>query len=1413
MNWTNFQTYNDAPTKAFEVLCNQLFENWCKEEYSLQITSFSIVNGAGGDGGVESFCALDSGEIIGLQAKWFPSSISGSQINQIKNSIKTAMKVRPNIVRFIVCIPRDLSSMTGKGENSEDKRWNNLMVAISAEFPTLSINLWNETRLIAELQKVSSFGIYKFWFKSAEVSEENARFAFNKSKTSWLSTKYVPELNTYGEIDNCISEVLGHQKQRNDIKLTFESFSALCNHYSYVADELIPLCGDNDLELSKALIATKIRLNLMKDELEKALIWLISETIFGLSIDENVFRINFNTTIQLLKDSKEEHLHYFHFYEVLKVLRKLEKIDIRNGIKILMNGLDKKSLLFLGGPGTGKTHGVAAETEKLFFEGYHIPVLIQARDIPIENTWKDIIISGLGLSNDWSEDEMWQALSSLANRKRFQAITSVERIHILPKVIIIIDGIDESSHHQKWIERIQETNVIVQKYPQIRFCFTSRPYIVEPNINYARLVNIGTSGDVPTYKLFSRYIQVYNINIINVSWIKYALTTPLSLKLFCDINKGKTLVNYERTDVSITMLLKEKINILEKEFCIRTNSKSSNQYILRAINIVTIAFYDQSRLEKKSLVEAFIVGLTLERSQIDMILTYLSEYGILRLYCEHSSGYLSPDTYYYYPGIQWYFDNATALMLLDEYKHPQNIDFKKCTYIQNNTLYALTIISIQSFNYLITSNETIDSVAKPRLKKELQFIALRHSNPATAQIYKEKLLLRMSDGAEALISITNNIILPLARDLQHPLGSALLDEFLSSFKYPADRDIIWSLPCYLKGTYGDRWYYTNELALNNDEYVLSYDDVADGCPLVYAWGLSSVNNLQRKFCRDSLMKWAQLAPFDFYELFLKFSTVNDPQIRNDIFSILMSLLFEDENPKLIKEAADWLLKNILSSDNVQNNYDISIRYYSCAIIQKAVCLGFFNPKDVESFLPPYNPVGNFIPLDKGALSGTRMVGYSGIHYDLARYVLIDHFTSRFSDYDKRVKNQYEKLIVHISKEQPEYNGISTDQFIISAAFAFITLCGWNEKVFGRVDNAISGYYHSATHGSQSQVMTICEKYVWLARNVISGFLSERLLYCDNDEAIRVTDYGLLDDFIIPAQELNQIDPDNIPEDNPWYIPDKETVILEGQYNTKEDVVNSITESPDIKWIKWLFINNDENIYKVDSKHLTALEGYSCFFGPAGVETCLFISSILISTDDFDKFLDLLTNNSELADNISNPMDWKGGIYSSCYITPKEVCWFPWKKRYNSSFVDAFPQLKIHSAVDGCCYNFQEYGDVYYDLPSAPIRELLHISNSDGYLFYDNDKKIKAEYCITGEKWRTYQDYLLVDKYELLTKAKESGSKLLWIMREYRREDGKSKEKFGEFYAEKDYCSIGYIEGDEFITILIYAKKDSKLRNV
>ena len=466
-----------------------------------------------------------------------------------------------------------------------------------------------------------------------------------------------------------------------------------------------------------------------------------------------------------------------------------------------------------------------------------------------------------------------------------------------------------------------------------------------------------------------------------------------------------------------------------------------------------------------------------------------------------------------------------------------------------------------------------------------------------------------------------------------------------------------------------------------------------------------------------------------------------------------------------------------------------------------VFTGAVSGDDAQSYLPPYTSEEYSISLNKDALSGTRMGGYSAIDYDLSRYVLVDHLESDFNPYSREGDNQFDELLKKIVEENPDYSGISPEQFIISAAYAFILDMGWNEAEFynydkdendnfiGGVDCSINGSYHSATHGAQSQVMTVCEKYVWQARNYISGFLSDRLLY--GDKGVQLTDYGLLDDFNIPVQEISQIDPDNIPDDRPWHIPEISAVILDEEKNSQDDVISAVLNAPSIDWKRWIAFKNEQHKYAVAADDLLALSLYSCFNGAAGVETDLFIHSVIIDSDKVIKFVHQLKTNKNLSERVFIPSNWDGGIESSCYITPKEICWFPWKKRLDSYNTEEFPGLGIQSAVDECTYNFPEYGDVCYSLPSAPIRQLLGTIDSDGYLHWDKDKIVRSEYSIAGEKWYTQQNYLIVDKDLLFEKLSSHKKSLVWFMEDLRRQTSVAREKHGEFYAEKRINYIGY----------------------
>ena len=253
------------------------------------------------------------------------------------------------------------------------------------------------------------------------------------------------------------------------------------------------------------------------------------------------------------------------------------------------------------------------------------------------------------------------------------------------------------------------------------------------------------------------------------------------------------------------------------------------------------------------------------------------------------------------------------------------------------------------------------------------------------------------------------------------------------------------------------------------------------------------------------------------------------------------------------------------------------------------------------------------------------------------------------------------------------------------------------------------------------------------------------------------------------------------------------------------MITNVLKAPTLDWEKWIFFKNIDGAYRVEAEDLVALDMYSCFYGSAGVETCLFMNAILVNQDDVLGFAEAITEKSNADNRVANPTDWYGGIHSSCYITPKEVCWFSWKARYDSANIEVFPQFELKSAVDDCCYNSPEYGDVYFYLPSAPIRDIIGIVDSDGYLFFDNSRKVIAEHSIAGEKWRTYQNYVIVDRPVLFERLQRAGKRLVWIMRERRIRTGNAQEKFGEFGADRDKSYIGYFDGNKFTVREIHSE--------
>ncbi|MEF9920044.1 MAG: hypothetical protein RR945_01720 [Erysipelotrichaceae bacterium] len=1412
MSWDRFQTYNDSQEDSFETLCNQLFENWCLEEYGDEIEKFQVKNGSGGDGGIESYTVLKNGKMIAMQAKWFRNSLTSSHIKQIKNSILTALSIQKNITKYIICIPRDLSGITGRSINEcEEKRYENMVSEIENDWNSITIELWNDFRLTKELQKGNSSGIMRYWFLNSEVNEESIDYSFQLAKNGWLDNKYIPQLNTYGELSENILMHIGDECYRKDLVSYFKRVEKLLEDYFQHIPYVYKVINNkypcvNEILKKIETSATELIVTVRKD-----IDAVQNESMLGINLDINNYILNIQYLMNEL-ESNEARRFYFHLYDIIQILKKFDEISNDYILGLMEKSNTKNGLLYIGNPGTGKTHGIAAISEKLLREENHIPILIQAKVFSPDSTWTDIIGKSLGLSACWSSEDVLQGLTALAYRRKIKKTKLESEIKILPKILIVVDAIDESSSPEKWIERISESVVIMKRYPLIKFCFTSRPHLFNNRINNIDIIRINDEGDVLISELMDKYFQAYHIDIEGSEWIKNTLSTPLELKLFCELNQNSKINVSKDEDFTISELFRKKICILEKEFLkIDQSNCLDNQTVFKTIrHLVKYFSINENKIERNIFLNNAQTDLDLTREILSKLLDFLEKYGILQKQCVESQKFMEENKYYYFQGIQGYFDYANSLYLLDKYSSPEHIDFNQEKNISMNSIYILSIISIRKYDFLLTENKSFREILNKDNILNTMVYSLRYTTSTIGNKYVDLVKDFMAMNAKILRTVVNKLILPLCRINQHSLGSNLLDEFLSEFNTPAERDIIWSVPSKI-GKISNKWYTSAEIELDKSIYSLEKTDISQGLPLVYAWMLSSLDNKVRQFCRIELLKWAMLNTEEYLSLFLKFDEVNDPQIRYDIYSILMSLVFEIDDDEFTVKVSVWLVDNFLSKMNEERNWNLGIRHYATSIIKKSVEKKLIDKVNFDSYR---NELTNNISLNTVAAKNATMYGYLGIDYDLSRYVLYGHFNSLFNIYDSEQRNKLNNIFDDLIKNNCEFDSLNFEQFLISSAFEYIEKMGWNEKEFRHynqrlrtregVDNSIVDRYSPMSHGTQSKVMTTCEKYVWQARNQILGFLVDRIPVKVNDTYELTTNYNLLDNFIIPSQELEL---DNIlSKDTDMFIfPEGSKIHLEKYFEKFDELLDTVFNDEEIDWEHWINITNMGR-FKIESENLLVLNAYSCSENIYGVDSILHMNAFVIDNENVERFVNLARNAIGMFDDLVNPDYWSGGVYADCYITPKEVCWFPWLKRYGSSLENDFEDFQIHTTSDKCTSNYLEIGDVSYYLPSPIIRQLLDISNTTGYLYTDN-KCIKAQTVKLGDFWGMSQRYLVTSESDLREALEIQNKSMFWILYQKKIENGKLKEKYGEKYFNIDICDIGYYNNSSFETIRVYTKKE------
>ena len=191
INFENIRPVNGNRYAGFEEIC-------CQLAY-LEATSDGDAfhrKGPGGDAGVECYSRSPRGTEVGWQAK-YAFGWDNNLAAQLNDSIRTALDKHPEIVKYIVCLPFDLSdSRIGKAQSAKQK-WDNWCKrwkkSAQCRGRYLTIELWGNNELLARLMKVAP-GYLLYWFDRESLTPDWFRRQFEQAKDS-LGSRYIPESN------------------------------------------------------------------------------------------------------------------------------------------------------------------------------------------------------------------------------------------------------------------------------------------------------------------------------------------------------------------------------------------------------------------------------------------------------------------------------------------------------------------------------------------------------------------------------------------------------------------------------------------------------------------------------------------------------------------------------------------------------------------------------------------------------------------------------------------------------------------------------------------------------------------------------------------------------------------------------------------------------------------------------------------------------------------------------------------------------------------------------------------------------------------------------------------------------------------------------------------------------------------
>jgi hypothetical protein len=628
---TDFNLYEVRPLDGrrdygFEQFCVQL----AARESVPAGSRFFRIQGAGGDGGVECYWQLPDGSKWGWQAK-FLNRLDRRQIN---DSVTTALRIHPELKRYFICLPFDLTGPTGRPGQDQWTLWDKWATDWQAVARNRDMDVqfepWTKSTLLDRLLDIDKDGgRRRFWFDAESFNVDWFRRHLNEV-TCDAGPRYHRELNvevpiseTFAAFGTAPSWLRRRLRSLRDLETEVErwaqrarerpeaqapAMTAAAPLLQEAVSRLHSFWGDDWSErgrleaceaLARAREAAAAAVGALRDELAAK---------YGPNTVHSAAFRQFHAEYQCSFPAED-------FDRAEDVRRRLHEED--DLLRSPAVEAQETALLVIGAAGVGKTHAICDTARQRLEEG--LLSIVVLGDKLTHGDVLDQVRQRLGLQATLSRDALLTALDAAGEASG-------------APLLLFIDALNERNPRTAWKSDLASLVEQIRRFANLRLCLSCRTTyldaVLPDGLALLQEEHQGFSG--VEYEATMDFFTHWNLPPPSVPLLQPEYANPLFLRMLCE-----GLASSDRHAINDCPLALSEVVALLMARAERTAEQALDvdrrgQLVQRSVHTLVTEMAQAGTLRLRwAKASELVNGLLPERTRSRSLLDFLLSEGIL----------------------------------------------------------------------------------------------------------------------------------------------------------------------------------------------------------------------------------------------------------------------------------------------------------------------------------------------------------------------------------------------------------------------------------------------------------------------------------------------------------------------------------------------------------------------------------------------------------------------------------------------------------------------------------------------------------------------------------------------------------------------------------------------------------------